>query len=335
MTTDALWRTLGEYLESPELLQAPDEVVPGLAWRGRMTMFAAREKSGKSTYSAFCAAIHSKEKDSSVLWVNLEEAPYDVVMRLKGFNANVDRVRISEFLPDRADNLRGAITKNQPTLVIIDSLPAWASGKVKDLNDAAQVTPMMLELVDMVRESNCAMVLLHHSKKSDGHYRGSTAFGASVDMIIEMTESKKGSAIRDFEPQGRWAVPPYSMEHFGSSFELAFAQSRGKTSIRDQVLRHIERNPGCGINGVRTAVTGKHTKIDYAIQQLEADGVIKNRGGARQFKFFIIEDALNDLIYETTGHVTGTPSEEAGTSSEAFEGHGMDTEKGAPPCPTP
>src|SRR6185437_3394504 len=55
----AAWRMLPEILADPELLKVPPVVMPRLAWRGRVSLLAAREKSGKTTLVGAGAAAHS------------------------------------------------------------------------------------------------------------------------------------------------------------------------------------------------------------------------------------------------------------------------------------
>lgn len=43
---------LDEVLADPTMLQPPLALVPGLVWRGRLSMLAGREKDGKSTFAA-------------------------------------------------------------------------------------------------------------------------------------------------------------------------------------------------------------------------------------------------------------------------------------------
>ena len=184
---DVAWRTLRDYAEHPELLQPLDEVLPSLAWRGRVAVLAAREKLGKSTLLAFFASVLSRSSEChSILWVGLEESRFDVVSRFLEFGADSDRVVIAERLPIRFQDLDAAIADHKPDLVVIDSLAAWGAGRVTDWNAAAQVTPVMLELVDLARRHNVALVILHHGKKSagDGRIQGQFSVPQLAQKIL-------------------------------------------------------------------------------------------------------------------------------------------------------
>lgn len=302
MTTDPRWRTLQECIDDDDLMQGPEEVVPGLAWRNRMTLFSGREKTGKSTYAAFCAASLSKKADGNrILWIGLEEDLSDVAMRFSKFDAEPSRVVISEFLPDRVKNLQDAIEGYRPDLVVIDSLPVWATYRVKDMNVDGQVTPMMEELINTIRGSGAAAVAIHHLKKSSDVYRGSTALGASVDMMVTMTPNKDDPFVRDFDSKGRWMVKPYSRLWTGNDFVPA----SGMADLAEMVLRYIRGHPKCGITHIRKGVKGRHERIDGAVRLLETDGRIINLGVKNRTLYQVSESATNNLVAELTGQLTG------------------------------
>jgi hypothetical protein len=52
--------TLAELLADPELLKPPPAIIPNVAFAGRLTLFAAREKAGKSTFIGAAAAAVSR-----------------------------------------------------------------------------------------------------------------------------------------------------------------------------------------------------------------------------------------------------------------------------------
>ncbi len=337
-----VWRTLREYQEHPELLQPPEVVVPNLAWRGRITLLAAREKSGKSTFAAFGAALLSKATDGGVLWVNLEEAPFDVVNRFEGLNADPDRVMVSEHLPNKLADLEAAITKHAPDLVVIDTLAAWGVGRVTDWNAAAQVTPVMLELVELARRHNIALVIVHHGKKVDGSYRDSTAIGASVDVIVEMSPDDKDDHVRHFKPKGRWTVEPFSLRWTGAAYESV----AGETPVHDRVYQFIETHPGCSKRVVRDNVSGRTKTKDEAIERLIRDRQIKDHGDTNGAKYYATMGATatfgpcpdppkKGVNGATDGHGMGTPPCDSEKPNGARDGHGMGTGRGTPPVPRP
>src|SRR5690606_19180590 len=104
-TDAAAFVTLEELLADPDLLKPPDCIVPHLAYRGRTTLLAGPDKSGKSTLMAHAAAALSRgdgflgepsqgQHGGRVVWVGLEEALGDGVRRFKELGAEPKNVRL-------------------------------------------------------------------------------------------------------------------------------------------------------------------------------------------------------------------------------------------------
>ena len=95
-------RSLASILEDPEALRPPTVVVPRLAWAGRVTLLAAREKGGKSTTATASAAAVSRggswldavTATGSVIWFGLEEHTSDLVARVCEWDADPKRVHV-------------------------------------------------------------------------------------------------------------------------------------------------------------------------------------------------------------------------------------------------
>src|SRR5262245_2458486 len=81
---------LREYLEKPELLVPPPSVVPYLAWAGRHTLLAGKEKCGKSTLLRDAAHhlatgtpfLGENVQTKPTLWLCLDEPVADLVRGL-------------------------------------------------------------------------------------------------------------------------------------------------------------------------------------------------------------------------------------------------------------
>src|SRR5690349_6307032 len=94
-TLDTLAPTLGAWLTNPDLLTPPTPLLSHLAWRGRITLYSAPDKGGKSTFVTAAVAAGSRgdpflgEAGPLVRtgWVCLEEAQADLVQRLDQFGA--------------------------------------------------------------------------------------------------------------------------------------------------------------------------------------------------------------------------------------------------------
>jgi hypothetical protein len=213
--------------ESP----SPVAVLPHLAWGGRLTLLAAREKDGKSTLVGGAVAALTRGAPwlgqpcapvGPVLWLH-EESPDDVIGRLQQFNADLNKVRLLRLPSDGAARDLAANVKHlRPGLVVVDSLVRYAAGRVTDPNSAVQWEPIMSELLTLAHTSRAAILVLHHAGKKDGEYRDSTEIGAGVDMLIQMPGGLKGNRQR-LEAKGRIiGVAPYeiTVELVGTAHRL-------------------------------------------------------------------------------------------------------------------
>jgi hypothetical protein len=218
---------------------SPVAVLPFLAWGGRVTLLAAREKDGKSTLVGGAVAALTRRATwlgeqcaavAPVLWLH-EEAPDDVIGRLQQFGADLSQVHLLA-LPhaDAARALTANVKQLRPGLVVIDSLVRYAAGRVTDPTRATQWEPIMSELLGLAQKSGAAIVVLHHAGKKDGEYRDSTEIGAGVDMLIQMPIGLKGNRQR-LEGKGRIVgVAPYriTVELVGTAHQLVAATSRAR-----------------------------------------------------------------------------------------------------------
>lgn len=284
-----LYRSLAAILADPSALELPQVVVPNVAFRGRSTLFAAREKLGKSTFArAMLAAVSSGGEflgdvchSGTALLIGLEEHVGDIARSLRDFGADPHRVMIVEPEAIRGDDPIGMIEKItehvEPDLVVIDTLAALTAhlDSVPDAGDAGRWTAIMSRLTGLARVSDAAVVILHHGRRSDGRYRDSSAIGGGVDMILEVQERKDGS--RKVTGRGRWAFDDFVYSFDGRSFSVV-ARSR---SIEAQVLDYVGRTPGASQRQVEEAVTGKRQAVRETVQRLLEEGRLDDRGTSR------------------------------------------------------
>lgn len=170
------YRTLAEILANPEVLKPPETVVPRLAWRGRTTLLAAREKDGKSTLAGAAAAAVTRGAPfldgtalrGVVVIAGLEEHPSEIATRLVDFEADSSMVHVATHIRfNPVFELEDAVARTRPVLVIVDTLSAIAEGKLED-GSAKAWQPLMSSLTGIARNFGCAVLILHHARKSDG-----------------------------------------------------------------------------------------------------------------------------------------------------------------------
>ena len=281
-------KPLSRWILDPALLAGPEMVLPFLAAVGRLTMLAAREKLGKSTLAAFLAAVVSCGRElwghavtqGPVLWVGLEEEPGDAVRRFMAMGADPDHVFLVPRLPteNAMEQLHVEIVAHNPRLVIVDSLAAFFRD-IEDENGAAGWTKHLMPLVEMARTSRAAIVVLHHANRAQGSYRGSSAIGAAMDMILEMTESSDDATARVIKPRGRWSMPTLTLRYIAGSREwlLVEGDAQGPDGLRAAKLVGVEQemltwlatqNVPATLTAIRAAVGGKASDCDYALRKL-------------------------------------------------------------------
>ena len=73
------------------------------------------------------------------------------------------RLFINQSSADLIPRLHALAQKEQPTLVVVDTLQRLI--QAKDMNDYAEVTTRMDPLIRLAREIGAALILVHHSNK--------------------------------------------------------------------------------------------------------------------------------------------------------------------------
>lgn len=80
----------------------------------------------------------------------------------------------------------------RPALVILDNLSTMA--EIRDENDAAAFGPV-LETLWKLRQLGCAVILIHHTGKQEGKFRGSSKLAATFESVLQL--APHGDLLRD------------------------------------------------------------------------------------------------------------------------------------------
>ena len=317
-----LARTLASILVDPAAVRPPSVVVPRLAWSGRVSLLAAREKAGKSTLATAAAAavtqgglwLGEPAGSGRVLWLGLEEHLADLASRCVAWGTDPERFLIVDSLLTAGDPLvvlRTMVEDIRPALLVVDTLAALVMSLNPDPGSSSAWVPIMGALARIARETDTAVILLHHARKSDGQYRDSSAIGAGVDVILEMSEDGQDAAARRVRVKARWQVADYSVRltdgpDRGGRYELA----SGEVSLDARVLLYVQEHPGA-TRAVRTGVSGKATAVDAAVVRLLKRAALEDRGGPTGRSLYVVGLALGHMgaFAETPrGHATDTPA---------------------------
>ena len=312
--------TLGELLADPTILDPPTPLIGRLAWPERVTLFAGREKLGKSTtvmaaVSAFTAGrswLGERTERGKALVFPLEDHPGDIARLLDAFGADHERTLIDREVVS-LEHLASKCQKHQPDLVVVDTLPALVAHLAPESGDGAAWTTIMQALTRIAR-AGPAVIVNHHGQKATGSYRDSTAIGANVDVILEMREDSTDESVRRIKARGRVAVSNYAIRyHAGDSPYFSLAD--GKLSLETRVLAYIERNPGQPKSNIADEVEGRRADILAVIRRLERGEAVHNRGPVRKSAFYPGRSPQNPLGTggNSAGTALGTTKSRSGT----------------------
>ena len=233
--------------------------------------------------------IRKPTAKGSVLW-GTEEHVADVARRMCDFGAHPDRVTVMQFGSDPPGALRAEAERLRPDLVVVDTLAAYAEQAAPDSGSASAWAAIMRPLVRMARELGCAVVILHHARRSDGKYRDSGEIGAAVDVIAELSGSN--STARRIEYRGRYGRGKFSVRLEGHRFELVDGDA-GAPSLSNAMVEFVRANPGCSHNKIMQGVPGSTDDKRDELAILERNEKIANTGTKTRHEYRIVEAVLD------------------------------------------
>jgi putative DNA primase/helicase len=301
------WR-LDELIANPSIMRPPPVIVPRLAWAGRSTLFAARDKAGKSTLGGYVTSAVSKGgmflnepcQRGPVLVIGLEEFVGDTARRLVEFDADAKHVHlVTRFAGAEelhAEELAAHVAAVDPVLVLIDSLSAYSRGLAEDDNNASQMTKVMQPLTDLAHQSGAALVIIHHTTKATGKSRGSTAITAGVDMVCEFDIPKEETdpTLRRMRSVGRFPVPRvYEIRFDGNDYALATGTV---APIDERIIAVVTSRPTCTGQDVVDALGVRKQDVLARITLMLADGRLKNQGSGHILRLIVPGNALNPSL---------------------------------------
>ena len=289
------FKWLSEILEDPEMLEPPKSIAPKLAWKGRLTLLAAREKGGKSTLAGAAAAAVSvgapflgeRTDAGNVLVISLEESIADFAQRLVRFGCDPTKIAVVDKSSgiNLVQDIWATAEEIKPSLIIWDTLGAFAehiSGKTLDPGDGQGWTRVMMEIVEVARAYG-ANLLLHHSRRSDGQYRDSSAIGANVDVILEM--HGEGQEPRVIKGKGRFEINEIRIKLEGDEFRLLETEKE----FKERVLTFVKKNPKCSFRELRDGVSGRSEDIQKVRDTLLASGLLANVGTPTNHSYMAVK----------------------------------------------
>jgi hypothetical protein len=221
-------RTLREVWADPDAHKAPEAVIPRLAWRGRLTVYTALDKGGKSTLVAGGVAAMTRGAQflgeptvkGTCLWALLEEHVNDWAIRARCFGTDDDAVHVLEHPSDPVASIRAEAERLRSAVLVVDVLTRYAGERVTESGSAAQWTAVMVGLQEIARQLDVAVIVLHHARKSDGVARDSTEITARADVVLEQRALPE-DGVQRFAVRGRWTLTDFAVKLTGDRHELA------------------------------------------------------------------------------------------------------------------
>ena len=305
----------------------PDVLIPGLAWRGRVSKISAAPKLGKTSLIANGIAAWQAGRafldeaagpPGSVLYVS--ETPLGVLRSwLERYGCPPDAPILAGGSA-RVDAIAETARKHRPDLVIIDSLTdLHAASDGGNLWNAGDVR----KLIQPLRALGCAVVLVHHVRKSDGASRDSGDLEAAPDMNISFDP---GFAFGADDPPpgprrlryfGRWDEPTRALV-FDKADGYALARStpgggpeggggdpfflgvpREPMDIR--VRGYIMQHPEASGRHIRAALGCQQRDLRPALDRLAGGGEIESHKGPRGAVLWTVTSTSSqpiDLLFE-------------------------------------
>lgn len=196
----------------------PEPIIEGLLCKGEQLMVYSTPGAGKSWFAlaiAIAAATggpvsvdeHGRgkwqaNKARKVLLIDGELDGADLAQRLKLLDPN-DLLKEREFLtilsrqqqeftadfPNLADStdaedLLKHCIEQDVELLVLDNLTTLA--QLEDENNASAFNPLIQGLLMRLKAAGIGCVLVHHSNKGDGGYRGSSALATTFNAIMHL-----------------------------------------------------------------------------------------------------------------------------------------------------
>lgn len=280
--------TLREALEDPDLLEPPGAVAEGHSYEGQATLFVGPPKLGKTTTNESAAAavsaggewLGSPTRQGYVVWISGEGDRGRILDRLRRFGADPDYVEVVNSGDSPVEELRRLVESLEPVLVVVDTWNTWSAPLGLDGWKESEVAPPLRRIERILRESGCALVLIHHSRKADDEPMGSTAIKAWAD-VIRTLKPGDGPRERRIDGAARFSVPSLRYRLVESEEELRVEAVDPSRKVEEKVLDFLEAHEPATKRGLRDGVDARGSEIDRALRELEREGVIEvDRSGA-------------------------------------------------------
>ena len=223
--------------------------------------------------------------------------------------------------------------EHKPDLVVIDSLTdLHAASDGGNLWNAGDVR----KLLQPLRELECAVILVHHVRKSDGKSRDSGDFEAAPDMNVTFDPGfDYGGNVpppgdRRLRYSGRWSEPERTLT-FDNTYGYALKEStggKGPTGEGDPFTAHgpaptlldeaandyIMQHPKSSSRKISDGIECNRRDLRQSLKRLEVARRIESEEGPRRSILWSVTTSSPSETTDMDG-----PPESSGTSGTPYE----------------
>lgn len=283
-------------------------LVEPLVVRGALTILVGKPGEGKSLLAMTLAAGVAAGIDQAglkcqrgpVAIIDAENGEHEIHRRVRALGLPEENVELyeAEGFDLRTDwaELEGVLER-KPALLVLDSFRSLWGGDENDTRDGAAVVD---RLRNAVRAHGIGAVLVHHTAKNNGVYRGSSAIAASTELgfVLARAEGDPDRTRRFLdcwksrpapEPDRHWLrlsterglvlvdeAEPYDSPEPASPGRPATASQE----LGPQLLEHVQ----AGVSRQADLARAVHRKpsdgsVRRVLQALERDAEIERRDG--------------------------------------------------------
>jgi hypothetical protein len=264
--------------EAKELGKEPlDYPVYPIAARGFLTVLAGRPEALKSWLMLITGHVAHRGGGeigdltcdaTRTLLVDAENGARLLGRRFNAAQIPADGVLVADGtqlrLPDDIDRLSSLIEDTGAGLVVIDSLRRIAPG-VKE-NDSDDMAPLIAELGTLARDTNAAVVLIHHrsTKKNAATLRGSSGIEDQADLVFTL-EHPAGDRDRE---RRRLKAEKFRIDVKPGAIWLNMGMQNGRFTVSS-----AERYEGGSDDGEEQSAEEQLVeRIEALTDQVRADG---------------------------------------------------------------
>lgn len=186
--------------------------------------------------------------------------------------------------------------KNKPLdILVIDTLSA-AMGSGDDAS-GREMGVVLEKARLLVRELGCTVIFVHHPRKNDDEFRGSSKIISDVDFMVQV--EKKAIKCRKLKDAEMFPPVSFELQKFNDSLVVKWNDD----SLQEQILAYIEDQGGALemsdiVSGLRTEAS--HMTIRNAVKEMAEAKLLQSR--LRNPKFG--PSSKNPTIYFLNSEVT-------------------------------